>query len=1039
MRTRTIPALRDDDDENEHVVDDRQIESDSGRGCCASMACTGGDGARRITTCTCTATDTDTGRTGTLLLAASANLHDNDNGRRSAASPRRPSQRLPPRRPPVLRVHLPPLLPPLLLLLLLLLLTLQGPTPASATLYLHSTSSDGHAVAIPYPSEPARFGRAFDGSVTGPGNLFLPPRGVDSRLCSVNVEDGADEGVGSRADGNGGDGGGGGDGEGTRRLLDLNGRYHHHRGHHGRHHGRHQHQHQRRHQHQHRRRLLDQTMDGDDTVKSRELGYMDLPPVLETEAEEVGARIANDDGGENDDGENDDDDDDEEYIPESTNRLRHRYLMASSGGNNMFGGGGGGGDDDDNPPVGGGATRDDDVDNRDPRRQRRDLHEQYDDGTDSRGNGSNNAHHGSSIGNAYSSPATSRASSAGLDQPRPLALLVERGGCTFHEKAMNAMRLNRRLLREAVLLSRDGYGLVDDVNGGGEGGDGNADVGDEEDDGANRKRVYEFPDKGDADMGNDGNDADDNGNGRRLKRRMDSHRTLQPNAAATDTYDQEAIIEQGLDSVQRDMDKSEVGTARPSDLIGDGGSPSSGYGTNGGMGNGNNNIFVELPTLRIDYLVVYNDEDNSAHGKEDYLVLMDPPSDTQDVDRVDVGLVFISRRSGLDLRRRMNELSSTGYGTTVPWPSGLTTDYDNESDGDGEDNVPAYYLTARDMFPSTATENGGWSLPISVDQKKELGPYGTTGWPRGSTPRDSFYWIRFVLIALLIVTPVMRGCFVWHGAGGRVQFRRNDAGRIVGLHIVRPTGSWITGWDDGPFEEGDAERRRDRIRKMTQDQVMGLPEIEYTASTDDDTDEGNGEDNVDDLEGGDATTSKDLEDINISSSDSRSQEPEASASGNESAISSDDNSPATKTTCTSCSICIDDFEPGEKIRLLPRCGHAFHTDCILPWLTERSGSCPLCKRNVMGDGTDGLEESSAEEHDSNSIIDGGNDAEEGAIENEDEDVEESRAGNSQRPQDSRETRESISSSGSNGTIRISNSARTRRARRRRRNGLDAGA
>lgn len=93
----------------------------------------------------------------------------------------------------------------------------------------------------------------------------------------------------------------------------------------------------------------------------------------------------------------------------------------------------------------------------------------------------------------------------------------------------------------------------------------------------------------------------------------------------------------------------------------------------------------------------------------------------------------------------------------------------------------------------------------------------------------------------------------------------------------------------------------------------------------------------------------------------------------------------------------------------------------------------------MGDGTDGLEESSAEEHDSNSIIDGGNDAEEGAIENEDEDVEESRAGNSQRPQDSRETRESISSSGSNGTIRISNSARTRRARRRRRNGLDAGA
>ena len=719
----------------------------------------------------------------------------------------------------------------------------------------------------------------------------------------------------------------------------------------------------------------------------------------------------------------------EEFYPESTNRLRHRYLMmASSGGDNNVLGDDWDGDvgDNDNTVGGDGATVDEWGDKHNPSRQSRDLHEQYDDGTD-RNDGHN--------GHPYNTSPTSR-SSAGWDQPRPIALLVERGGCTFHEKAVNAMRLNRRLLREAVLLSRDGHGRTDDVD---------ADIGDDEDeeDGANRKRVYEFPDKGGADMDNTDDAADGNGDGRRLeRRRVEAHRTLQPDADATDTYDQDAIIEEGLDSVQRDMDKSEVGTARPSDLMGDGGSPSSGYGNIGGSGNGNtNNIFVELPTLRIDYLVVYNDEVNSAYGKEDDLVLMDRPSNTQDVDRVDVGLVFISRRSGLDLRRRMDELSSTEYGTTVPWPSGLTTDYDkHDNDGDGEDDIPAYYLTARDMFPSTATENGGWFLPISVDQKKELGPYGTAGWTRGSTTRDSFYWIRFVLIALLIVTPVMRGCFVWHGAGGRVQFRRNDAGRIVGLHIVQPTGSWITGWDDGGWEEGDAERRRDRIRKMTQDEVMGLPEIEYTASTDEDTDEGNGEDDGDDLEGGDATTSKqdDLDDINISSSDSHSQEPEATASGNESAISSE-NSPATKTTCTSCSICIDDFEPGEKIRLLPRCGHAFHTDCILPWLTERSGSCPLCKRNVMGDGSDGLEESSADEHDSNSIIDGEDDAEERAIENEDEDVEEGRADSRQRPQDSRATRASISSSNSSGAIQTSNSARTRRARRRWRNGLDSGA
>ena len=51
------------------------------------------------------------------------------------------------------------------------------------------------------------FGRAFDGTVTGPGNLFLPPRGVDPRLCGVDP-------VSARAHAGGGAGGG----DGARRL-----------------------------------------------------------------------------------------------------------------------------------------------------------------------------------------------------------------------------------------------------------------------------------------------------------------------------------------------------------------------------------------------------------------------------------------------------------------------------------------------------------------------------------------------------------------------------------------------------------------------------------------------------------------------------------------------------------------------------------------------------------------------------------------------------------------------------------------------------
>jgi hypothetical protein len=44
----------------------------------------------------------------------------------------------------------------------------------------------------------------------------------------------------------------------------------------------------------------------------------------------------------------------------------------------------------------------------------------------------------------------------------------------------------------------------------------------------------------------------------------------------------------------------------------------------------------------------------------------------------------------------------------------------------------------------------------------------------------------------------------------------------------------------------------------------------------------------------------------------------------------------------SCTICLDDYSVGHKLRCLP-CGHAFHAKCIAKWLIERSATCPLCK------------------------------------------------------------------------------------------------
>ncbi|OEL29595.1 hypothetical protein BAE44_0009386 [Dichanthelium oligosanthes] len=47
-----------------------------------------------------------------------------------------------------------------------------------------------------------------------------------------------------------------------------------------------------------------------------------------------------------------------------------------------------------------------------------------------------------------------------------------------------------------------------------------------------------------------------------------------------------------------------------------------------------------------------------------------------------------------------------------------------------------------------------------------------------------------------------------------------------------------------------------------------------------------------------------------------------------------------------CAICLGEFADGEKVRVLPLCGHGFHVPCVDAWLLSR-GSCPTCRRPVV--------------------------------------------------------------------------------------------
>ncbi|KAL7560952.1 hypothetical protein ACA910_022439 [Epithemia clementina (nom. ined.)] len=55
-----------------------------------------------------------------------------------------------------------------------------------------------------------------------------------------------------------------------------------------------------------------------------------------------------------------------------------------------------------------------------------------------------------------------------------------------------------------------------------------------------------------------------------------------------------------------------------------------------------------------------------------------------------------------------------------------------------------------------------------------------------------------------------------------------------------------------------------------------------------------------------------------------------------------------------CAICLEDLDSSlrqegsslDRNHFQLPCHHVYHADCILPWLTERSGTCPLCKFDV---------------------------------------------------------------------------------------------
>nr|KYP75760.1 RING-H2 finger protein ATL3B [Cajanus cajan] len=49
-----------------------------------------------------------------------------------------------------------------------------------------------------------------------------------------------------------------------------------------------------------------------------------------------------------------------------------------------------------------------------------------------------------------------------------------------------------------------------------------------------------------------------------------------------------------------------------------------------------------------------------------------------------------------------------------------------------------------------------------------------------------------------------------------------------------------------------------------------------------------------------------------------------------------------------CTVCLSEFEDKDTIKMLPKCAHVFHQQCIDNWLPSHM-TCPICRHNLTSD------------------------------------------------------------------------------------------
>jgi hypothetical protein len=400
---------------------------------------------------------------------------------------------------------------------------------------------------------------------------------------------------------------------------------------------------------------------------------------------------------------------------------------------------------------------------------------------------------------------------------------------------------------------------------------------------------------------------------------------------------------------------------------------------------------------RIENIIVYNNgtidkSNNGTNGEEKLVEMLLVPKRNgtlfESIKPINVGMLYITTGSGRDLMHRMleqqNKLGRSPYmdissilpardSSSSGWSRSLLINESTQNDGQHDGSVVQEDAPIHDeaiangwFFPATLTR-----FCLSCGEQTDYGfyPFALVGDRPGQNPRptnwpptfsDDYYtprrWVEMIrrlmiaILVLLLVGPVVLATHRWHHVGGTIRWQTDENGRRR-LRIISPNLElFVNGVHDAVETNGT---------KLDRAQVFALPEIVYNPSSSDsrrDVSENDATEsplmaNESDLADGVSSDSfRENDDCRIDSKPAVGGTIEDSTPSLPAPISpSGSEASEMYESSTCCPICIEEFEAGEILRVLPRCKHLFHTECILPWLTKRQGCCPQCRTPVLPD------------------------------------------------------------------------------------------